>query len=199
MSEIKTEIHALPLDTPCIYHPLHGTTLLYIANTVLFVATASHLQCDFGWFPGAKRAHPCWEVLPSSMKLDGTCPCIHHSPPSHYSSLCFCKFFVLESPYVNSRIPNNRTTDWLNFNLHIMSSISCITQLYEPDKAELTRYLGQKTLYNNKWLWQENVFAKQTLVKRLKFARHFVVVYQSLVTCHFSSCETDFNHYSHSD
>jgi hypothetical protein len=34
-------------------------------------------------------------------------------------------------------------------------------------------------------LWQENVFVKRTLVKRLKPACHLVAVYQSLVTCHW--------------
>jgi len=65
-----------------------------------------------------------------------------------------------------------------------MSSVSCITQLYEPDKYGLTHYLrGQKTLYNDKWLRQENVFVTQTLVEGLKFVYHFVTVYQLLVTC----------------
>lgn len=55
--------------------------LPYLANTVLFVATASHLQRDFGWFSGAKRAHPCWEVLTSSLKLDGNLS-VYSSLPS---------------------------------------------------------------------------------------------------------------------
>jgi len=28
--------------------------LLYLVKAVLFVATASHLEREFGWFPGAK-------------------------------------------------------------------------------------------------------------------------------------------------
>jgi hypothetical protein len=56
----------------------------------------------------------------SSLKLDGTCWYIHNSLPSHYNSLCFCKFFVPESPQVHSIIPNHWTTYWPNLTQNTM-------------------------------------------------------------------------------
>jgi len=53
--------------------------------------------------------------------------------PSHYNTLCYCKFFVLESPQVHSVIPNHWTTYWPNLTLNTMSSLSCITHSSEPD------------------------------------------------------------------
>ena len=138
------------LDTPCMSH-----TEWYCppvpSNAVPFLATASHLKHDVSWFSVAKKAHTCWGVLPSSLKLDRTFQCINKSLPSHYNSLCFCKLFVPESAQVHSHIPNHCATYWLNFNLNTMSSWSfCITQSSEADMSDLTRYLSQKMLCNDK-------------------------------------------------
>jgi len=88
---------------------------------------------------------------------------INKSLPSHYNSLRFCKLFVPESPQGHSHISNHCATYRLNFNLNTMTSWSfCITQSSETDMSDLTCYLSQKMLYNDKWVWQEDVFVKQT-------------------------------------
>jgi hypothetical protein len=54
MSEMKKGIYTLAFDTPCMSPTLYDIVLLYLVKAVIFVATASHLEREFGWFPSAK-------------------------------------------------------------------------------------------------------------------------------------------------
>jgi len=54
MSEMKTRIHTLAFETPCMSPTLYDVVLLYLVKAVPFVATASNLEQEFGWFPSTK-------------------------------------------------------------------------------------------------------------------------------------------------
>lgn len=89
--------------------------------------------------------------------------CINKSLLSHYNSLCFCKLFLPESPQVHSHIPKHCATYWLNFNLNTTTSWSfCMSQSSEADMSDLTCYLSQNMLYNDKYdkkmsLWNKHL------------------------------------------
>jgi hypothetical protein len=130
-----------------------------------------------------KKGPPMLRSSASSLQFNRTCLYIHNSHPSHYNSLSNGKFFFPESPQVHSHIACHWTTYRLNINLNTISSLSALDSHLNLTSIDLIPYLHQKTLYNDKWLWQENVLVKQRLVQQLQFTCHFVAVSWSLVTC----------------
>lgn len=126
------------------------------------------LEHEFGWFPGERRVQPCWEFLPFSLKLGGTCHYIHNSPPSQYKSLCkFC-------PQITPFLITGLRTDL------ILTYTQC-PQYPSPSPSHLN--LPSLTLLPRskdaiQWLVTDRKMSVwNTLARWLKFAFHFVAVY----------------------
>jgi hypothetical protein len=106
VSSEKRRVYALALDTPflsdtewyCAPVPNQCTA---ICSTCFSLRARLRLVIQRKKVPNMLRSSSIFT------KLDGTCRYIHNSPPSHYNSLCFCKFLVPESPQVRSRIHNH--------------------------------------------------------------------------------------------
>jgi hypothetical protein len=70
-----------------------------------------------------------------------------------------------------------------------MSSLPFRITKSKPDESDLNPYIGQKMLYNGKWI--RKCLVKPALVKWIRYACHYVAVDWF--------CETDSSHYCHSE